>query len=191
MLKSKNNPVDPNELSDPRPILMISRKYVRGEIIAEGAEETGMKSGLMNISGNLIRIVKIIVLAGISVGGTDNIKEKLENANAAIIIPKKIINRFVCNWNKKTPRINGTVENIQPKANELHKFPNNIVFTEIGHVINLSRVICLVSQGKTTGPMEVEVKKSTIAISPETIKIGLISLPIVNAKNSITGNNIP
>ncbi len=168
--KSKKNPKDPNELSVPRPILIISMKYVSGEITASGAKETGINRGLMNIIGNLTKIVKIIVLAGISVGGTERINEKLENASAAMIIPKAIKRKFI--WiskNKITPRIKGMVEKTQPKTSELHKFPTKIVFIEIGHVINLSRVICLVSHGNTTGPIEVEVRKSTMAIRPEII----------------------
>ena len=80
---------------------------------------------------------------------------------------------------------------MQPKKNELQTFPSKMVFIEIGHVINRSKVFCRVSHGNTTGPIDVEVKNNTIAISPETIYIGRIFLPTVNAKNSMIGNNIP
>lgn len=42
-----------------------------------------------------MKIVKIIVFAGESVGGTDNIKLKLEKDKAATIIPIMMINMFM------------------------------------------------------------------------------------------------
>jgi hypothetical protein len=50
---------------------------------------------------------------------------------------------------------------------ELHMLPNNMVFMEMGHVINLSNVRRMVSHGNTIGPIEVDVKKIVIAINPE------------------------
>jgi hypothetical protein len=52
---------------------------------------------------------------------------------------------------------------------QAHTSPKRIVLIEIGQVINLSRVFCLVSHGNVTGAIEVEERKSTIAINPETI----------------------
>jgi len=75
--------------------------------------------------------------------------------------------------------------------NELHIFPNNIVLIDTGHVINLSKVFLIVSQGKTIGPIEVEVKKIIIAIKPDINKMGWIVLPSVNAINRIAGKRIP
>jgi hypothetical protein len=51
--------------------------------------------------------------------------------------------------------------------NVLQTLPSNIVFIEIGHVINLSNVLLIVSHGNTMGPIEVDVKKVIIAINPE------------------------
>ncbi len=150
---------------------MISIKYVRGDINANGADEIGINNGLIKISGNFTKMVRIIVLAGVSVGGTDNIKLKLEKAKAAMIIPIMMIKMFKDDHNPKMiiPKIIGIVENIQPKKNELQTLPSKIVFIEIGHAINRSRVFCRVSHGNTTGPIDVEVKNKTIAISPEII----------------------
>lgn len=117
-----------------------------------------------------MRTVKIIVFAGVSVGGTDNIKLKLENDKAATIIPITTINMFMEGWmDKKTiPNTRGTEENSTPNIEDPQILPNKTVLIEMGHVINLSSVFCLVSHGNTTGPMEVDVKNKTIVINPET-----------------------
>ncbi len=147
----------------------------------------------MNINGNLISIVKIIVEAGVSVGGTERIRLKEENENAANKIPGIKIKRFIPFQSSKKiiPKSKGTVEKTQPKRKELHTFPSRMVLMEIGHVIKRSRVFCLVSHGNTTGPIDVEVKKRTIVINPEIIYTGIICLPIVKAKKSMIGNKIP
>jgi hypothetical protein len=131
----------------------------------------GIKRGLININGNLIRMVKIIVDAGVSVGGTERIKLKEEKEKAANNIPGIKISKFITFQSSKNimPKISGTVENMKPKRKELHTFPISMVFIEIGHVIKRSSVFCRVSQGNTTGPIEVEVKKRTIVINPEII----------------------
>ena len=136
-----------------------------------GVNIIGINSGLMNIKGNLIKIVRIIVEAGVSVGGTERIKLNDENENDANIIPGININklRLFHSSKKIIPNNRGIMENIKPKMNELQTFPRSIVFIEMGQVINRSRVFCLVSQGNTTGPIEVDVRKSTIAIKPEII----------------------
>jgi len=167
--KSINKPKDPKTLCFPRPIFKVSKKYVKGEISVMGFNIIGINNGLMNIKGNLISMVRIIVEAGVSVGGTERIKLKEENENAASKIPGIIINKliFFHNSKKTMPSIKGTVENIHPKMNELQTFPRSIVLIETGQVINRSRVFCLVSHGKTTGPIEVDVKNRTIVIKPE------------------------
>ncbi len=121
--------------------------------------------------GNLINIVKVITLAGVSDGGIDKIVLKQENENDANIMPKIIITKFIEFQNEKIEmhNINGTIEITEPNMKDAQTSPNNIVFIEIGQVINLSSVFCLVSQGKTTGPIDVADKKRTIAINPETI----------------------
>ena len=62
-------------------------KYVSGDITAIGNVAIGIKRGLINNRGNFINTVKIIVLAGVVVGGTDNIRLKLAKDRAAINIP--------------------------------------------------------------------------------------------------------
>lgn len=153
----------------------------------------GMKSGLIKSNGNFIKTVRIIVLDGVSVGGAESIRLNEENAKAATKIPSIIIKIFNETHNPKIniPKINGTIEKIQPKIKELQIFPNRIVFIEIGQAINLSRVLILVSHGNTTGPIEVAVKNRVIAISPDIRKMGMIFLPIVNAKNNTIGNKSP
>jgi len=75
--------------------------------------------------------------------------------------------------------------------NELHMFPNKIVLIEIGQVISLSKFLLIVSQGNTIGPIEVEVKKTTIPISPDNKYIGFITLPRVKAIKRIIGKIRP
>ncbi len=95
ILKSIKSPHVPKALTSPKPILITSMKYVSGDIKANGADEIGINNGLMKTIGNFIKMVRIIVLAGVSVGGTDNIKLKLEYAKAAIIIPMMMIKIFI------------------------------------------------------------------------------------------------
>ena len=136
---------------------------------ASGVASIGIKKGLININGNLMRIVKIIVFAGKSVGGTDNIKLKLEKDKAATNIPKMIIIVFIDGRmdNKIIPNMRGIEENNTPNIEDPQILPNKIVLIEIGHVINRSSVCCLVSHGNTTGPIDVDVKNKTMAINPE------------------------
>lgn len=75
--------------------------------------------------------------------------------------------------------------------NELHMLPNNIVLTDIGHVINLSNVFRIDSHGNTMGPIEVEVKKIIIPIIPDIKYIDCTFLPSVKAINKMIGNKMP
>lgn len=131
----------------------------------------GMKRGLRNNRGNLISMVNIMVLAGVSVGGTESMRLKLENAKAANIIPGIIIKIFIEYQRPKiiTPRIKGTNEKIKPKMKLLQILPKRMVLIEMGHAISLSKVFARVSHGNTTGPIEVEVMNKIMAINPETI----------------------
>ena len=152
-----------------------------------------MNNGLKNNIVNLSRRVKIIMFPGISVGGADKIRLKLEKTKAARKIAVRIISKFIFIWieKNKIPKIRGIKVKINPNKNELNILPNNIVFMETGQVIKRSNVFRIVSQGKTNGPIDVAVKKRTIAISPE-IKRGVgIFLPIVNVKKRIIGKIIP
>ena len=167
--KSISKPKDPNALNFPKLTFKVSKKNVNGEINTTGFKLMGVNNGLINIKGNLISMVRIMVEAGVSVGGTERIRLKEENENAANNIPGIIIStlRFFHNSKKTMPNINGTVQNRHPKINELQTFPRSIVLIETGQVINRSSVFCLVSHGNTTGPIEVEVRKRTIAIKPD------------------------
>ena len=92
---------------------------------------------------------------------------------------------------RRMPRNNGKMEKIKPKTKEPQISPSRMVLIEMGQVINRSSVFCRVSHGKTTGPMEAAVKKSTIAKSPEMTYIGFTCRPIVNAKNNMVGMRKP
>jgi len=136
---------------------------------AIGDKIMGINRGLMNINGNLIRIVKTIVFPGVSVEGTESIRLKQAKAKPAITIPAIIIIILIVSSveRKIIPIIRGIEEKIIPYINVLHILPTKIVFIDIGHVTNLSNVLLIVSQGKTMGPIEVEVKNVIIAIKPE------------------------
>jgi hypothetical protein len=140
--KSMRIPKDPKPLGVPNPIFNISKKNVKGEIKYITFTDIGINKGLIKINGNLMIMVRIIVLAGVSVGGTERIKLKEEKANAANRIPGIMINKFMLFQSPKNmiPSINGTLEKIHPNKKELHTFPNKTVFIETGHVINRSNV---------------------------------------------------
>ena len=134
-----------------------------------------------------------MIFPGISVGGADKIRLKLEKTKAARNIAKSIMRKLIviCIEKNIIPKTRGTREKITPNKKELNILPNNIVFNETGQVIKRSNVFRIVSHGKTNGPIDVAVKKITIAINPE-INSGVeIFLPIVNVKKSITGKIIP
>jgi hypothetical protein len=147
----------------------------------------------MNTIGNLIRIVKTIVLPGVSVEGTDNMRLKHANANPATIIPIRTIIRFTDSSadRKIIPNIKGSEEKIIPYIKVLQTLPKRIVFIEIGQVINLSKVLLIVSHGKTIGPIDVDVRNVIIAINPEITYVGSTFLPMVKAIKSIIGKSIP
>jgi hypothetical protein len=147
----------------------------------------------MNNSGNLMRICSIIVFPGLLVGGVEIIRLKLENTSAVIIIATNISRKLKTNWleNMNIPIIKGIDEKIIPYINELQRLPNNIVLIEIGQVTKRSRVPRIVSHGKIIGPIDVEVRKRTIAINPEIRYNEAIFLPTVKEKNRIIGKKIP
>ena len=126
-------PKDPNALVSPKPTFTRSKKYVKGEMSLSGVIMIGMNKGLMNNNGNLINIVRIMVDAGVSVGGAERIKLKDENENAANNIPGININKFIVFHNSKKiiPRMRGTRENKHPNMKELHTFPRRMATTFI------------------------------------------------------------
>lgn len=191
--KSINIPNEPNALDSPNPTLSKSKKYVNGDIKVSALILIAINKGLIKIKGNFITMVRIIVFAGISVGGTDRIKLKDENENAATNTLGRISNGFteVHNPKMNNPNNNGTVEKITPKINELHTFPSKMVLIEIGQVINRSNVFWRVSQGNITGPIDVLERKRTIPINPDIIYTGIMLLPTVNAKKSMIGKRTP
>jgi len=143
----------------------MSMKYVSGEIKEIGDKLIGINKGLINTNGNLIRMVKTIVFPGVSVEGTESIRLKHAKDKPAMTIPviMRIIFIEISVDKKIIPNIRGIEEKIIPYIKVLQTLPIRIVFIEIGHVINLSNVLLIVSQGKTIGPIEVEVKKVIIS----------------------------
>jgi hypothetical protein len=119
--------------------------------------------------GNLIDKVKIIILPGLSVGGTERIILKQANEKAPRMIPAMIIAKLRLFHNEKIniPRNNGGNEKIIPNMKEPQTSPKRIVLIDIGHVIKRSKVFWRVSQGKTTGPIDAAVKNNTIAMRPD------------------------
>lgn len=81
-----------------------------------GVKTIDVNSGVIKMSGNLIKIVKTIVLPGVFDGGTDNNRLKLEKANPAIIIPKMISRTFILidNPRKMAPNTRGMEEKAIP-----------------------------------------------------------------------------
>lgn len=166
-------------------------KYVKGEITVQGADSIGMKIGLINSSGNFIRKERIIVLEGISVGGAESITPKHAKAkqpknsatiktSGAIILNPSVI-----------PIITGITATIKPNANDAQISPKIIVVKVIGDATRRSNVLAIVSQGKTAGPMELAVNRSTIPSNPDTIYKGAIVRLIVKAKYNNIGKRIP
>lgn len=110
-----------------------------------------------------------MIFPGLSVGGIDKMILKVANVNEPIKIPNIITIRLreFQNENMSMPNMNGTKEKMIPNINDPQISPNKIVLMEIGQVISRSRVFCLASQGKTTGPIEAAVKNKTIAMRPD------------------------
>ena len=94
---SNNKPKVPKALTPPKPIFSISTQYVSGEITAVGSALIGIKSGLMNNNGNLMKICRIIVFPGLLVGGAEIIRLKLENTKSVRIIANIIRNKLKTN----------------------------------------------------------------------------------------------
>ena len=83
---------------------------------AAGDELIDMKRGLMNTSGNLMRIVRTIVFPGVSVEGTERMRLKLANASPATIMPRATSIGFIIRTVDKNmiPRMSGTKEKSTP-----------------------------------------------------------------------------
>ncbi len=95
IVKSKINPDGPNPLFCPNPMLMRSTKYVNGDMSVKVLSVIGLNNGLMNINGNFIKRVNVIVDEGVSDGGAESNRLNAENEKALIIIAGTIINKFI------------------------------------------------------------------------------------------------
>lgn len=135
----------------------------------------------------------IIVFPGEVAGGIEIRRLNVEKTRLPIIIPGIITKRLMDSATEKkiAPIVNGMKEKSIPYKDELQRSPRRIVFIEIGLVINLSRVLRIVSHGRTIGPIDVDVRKISIAINPEIRKRGGIFLPTVKEKKRMIGKKIP
>lgn len=142
-------------------------KGVRGETTVHGTFEIEIKIGLMNNMGNLTKKESTIMVEGMSVGGEERIIPKQANAkHPSSMAPPRTTGATRFNPIIKLI-ITGTVEIIIPKKRDAQISPNKSVISLIGVVTNRSRVLAMVSQGKTAGPTELAVNIRIIPSNPE------------------------
>ena len=132
--------------------------------------------GLMKRRGNLIIKERIMILAGISVGGAESITPKQANAKHPRI--KAPINTTGAMSVRPiaSPITTGIMATIKPKASDAHISPKSSVVKVMGEATRRSSVRAIVSQGKTAGPIELAVNKRTMPSRPEKRKDGSESI---------------
>lgn len=151
----------------------------------------GMKTPLIKIRGNLMRVESIITFAGISVGGEDNRTPMAEKQKVARRIPTiKGKGWGIVTW-RMNPIKRDITDTATPKRMEAIISPRRIPVREMGAAISLSKVFILVSQGAITGPTEVAEKKRVIPSRPGMRRLTGIFLPIEKARKKKKGKRMP
>jgi len=151
----------------------------------------GKNTPLIKIKGNLIILDNIIIFEGLSVAGADINKPKEEKQKAAIIVPIIRLKLKISKPSKTTPIIMITKVIKRPNKKEAIISPSIIAHRAIGAETNLSKVLILVSQGATTGPIDETVIKSAMPSNPGSKKLRERFLPIVKAMNKKDGIRSP
>jgi predicted transcriptional regulator len=152
----------------------------------------GMKTPLMNIRGNLTRFERVIIFAGLSVGGVEKSVPKTakQMAERRIVMTSNMGLRSRASIAKRLIA-KGTSDRNNPKRNAAITSPATIVERGIGAANRRSRVRVRVSNGSTAGVVADAVKKIAIPIRPGTKLSGGTFRPMANAMNKKVGNNTP
>jgi len=146
---------------------------------------------LMKINGNLITVASIMIVEGVSVGGTDNRMPKAAKQKAAMTMEKPKIKGLTTVTPRKYPMMTVNIEIMSPKRKDANTSPRNIDHAEIGADASLSKVLCLVSNGMIPGPIDVAVKKTAIPSSPGIRTSAGMFLPILKDNARKAGNSSP
>jgi hypothetical protein len=150
-----------------------------------------MKIPLMNTIGNFTTEAIMLIVAGRSVGGIEKTGPRDAKQKAARITARAKMRGLAIVIPRKRPRMMGTSEIPNPKANEARISPTMMISNLTGQDMSRSSVLDCVSQGITIGDTEVAVKKRTIPSSPGIMKSTDNCLPMVKARNRKTGKRTP
>ena len=131
----------------------------------------------MNMSGNLMMELISCVICGAVVGGAERMRDAVAKQTEPRRIANIRINTSVIDVPKAMAVTTGTMEIITPVIAEASISPNRIAQTETGVEMRRSSVLPWLSDGKITGAMAEQVKKTDIAISPGIMVTIGISLP--------------
>jgi hypothetical protein len=146
---------------------------------------------LIKTTGNLTTEAIIFIVAGILVGGIENIIPRAAKQTAARIIANARIIGFDIVIPRTRPIITGTTDMTAPKAKEAIMSPMTMVSGFTGQDISRSNVLAIASHGMTIGEIEVAVKNRIIPKSPGIIKSTVTCLPMVKDRNRKMGKRSP
>ncbi len=173
-----------------------SVKYVSGEIKAmllanTGISPKGIKTPLMNISGNFMKELIIWEYCGALAGGEEIMSDAVAKQIEPRIMATTSINGFTMVVPTAKAMIIGTMDMIIPVSIDASISPKRIVQTATGQEISRSSVLACVSQGKVIGAIAEQVKKTDMDISPGISNTAAILRPKAKEKNIKAGYITP
>jgi hypothetical protein len=146
---------------------------------------------LINIKGNLIKVLNIWIGAGELVAGTEKMSAIAEKQRELRIIPASRTRGCVNETRNARATATGMIVITRPVSAEASKSPRRMVQTATGQDASLSRVLDVDSMGKIIGDIAEQVKKTVIPMSPGIRVSTDICLPTAKERNIKPGQSTP
>ena len=146
---------------------------------------------LINIKGNLIKVLNIWIGAGELVAGTEKMSAIDEKQRELRIIPASRTRGCVNETPSARAIATGMIVTTRPVSAEASMSPRRMVQTDTGQDANLSRVLDVDSTGKIMGDIAEQVKKTVIPMSPGIKESTDICLPTAKERNIKPGQSTP
>jgi hypothetical protein len=174
----------------------MSVKYVSGEMYAiawphVGSSASGIKTPLINITGNFTTEAIIFEVAGMLVGGAEKMLPNEAKQRADRMTATEKTRAFDICAPMPRPKTIATREMPIPKAVDARISPMMMVSILTGQDMSLSSVLVIASMGTTMGDIAVAVKKRIIPRSPGIMESTVRFLPMEKERNRKTGNRMP
>jgi hypothetical protein len=151
----------------------------------------GMKMPLINIKGNLIKVLNIWIGAGVLVAGIEKMRAIEEKQRELRTIPASRTTGCVNETPSARATATGMIVTTRPVSAEASMSPRRMVQTDTGQDANLSRVLEVDSTGKMIGDIAEQVKKTVMPIRPGIRESTDICLPTAKERNINPGQSKP